>query len=284
MRKSEILVEAIEYIRKFSGDAFVIKFGGETLLDKDVVDSVAKDLILLNALGIRTVVVHGGGVEISEAMEKFGKKPAFVKGLRVTDRETMDIVEMVLSGKVNQQLVGVIHKHGGEVIGLSGKSGCLFEAVKQKKKKVDLGQVGEIRNVNPKIVKTQLDSGYIPIISPIGLTREGDTLNINADTAAAELAASLKAKKLIILTNVEGVLDKKRKLVHRLTVTEANRLIRDDVIVGGMIPKIKACTHALKNGVERTHIIKASKHAILEEILTVTGTGTMITRHKVKGG
>jgi len=283
MKTSEILVNAIEYIRRFKGEVFVIKLGGEALLDKDVVDSVAQDLILLNALGIKTVVVHGGGVEISEAMERFGKKPTFVKGLRVTDKETMDIVEMVLTGKINQELVARVHRNSGEAVGLSGKSGRLFEAVKQRSK-VDLGLVGDIKKVNPQIVLTQLGSGYIPIISPIAFAPNGETLNINADPAASELAAALKASKLIILTNVDGVLDKNGRLVKRLTVAEAGKLVKNRTVVGGMIPKIKACVDALNRGVARTHIVRASRHAVLEEILTTTGTGTMLTKHAVKNG
>jgi len=277
---SEILVDAICYIRKFSGEIFVIKIGGEALLDKEVVDSVAQDLILLAALDIKTVVVHGGSVEITEAMEKFGKKPTFVRGLRVTDQETMDIVEMVMTGKVKQELVTRIHKHGGSAVGLSGKYGKLFEAVK-KKGKVDLGLVGEMKKVNPRVVLTQLEGGYIPVISPIGFAPDGGSLNINADTAAAELAIALNASKLIVLTNVEGVLDKKKNIIKRLTVKDVKARINDGTISGGMIPKVEACVQALKGGVARTHIVKASRHAVLEEILTTTGTGTMLTLQKV---
>ncbi len=282
MGNSEVLVEAINYIRKFSGEVFVIKLGGETLLDKEVVDSISEDLILLETLGIKCVIVHGGGVDISKAMDAFGKKPTFVKGLRVTDRETVDIVEMVLSGKINQQLVTSIIKRGGNAVGLSGKSGCLFDAV-IKKGKVDLGYVGDVKKVNPKIIHTQLDSGFIPVVSPICSTKEGDSLNLNADTAASELAASLKASKLIILTNVAGVLDKKNNLIKRLTAAEAEKLINNKTAHGGMIPKIKACVYALKKGVKRTHIVGATKHAVLEEILTKSGNGTMITLKKTKG-
>ena len=281
MNTPEILIEAIQYMRKFCGEIFVIKLGGEALLDAEVVDSVAQDLILLNDLGIKTVLVHGGGVEISEAMERFGKKPTFVRGLRVTDRETMDIVEMVLIGKINQELVSKVNRNGGSAVGLSGKSGHLFESVKQRNK-VDLGLVGEIKKVNPKIVSTQLNGGYIPIVSPVGLGPDGISLNINADTAASELAISLKASKLIILTNVGGVLDKNKRLIKRLTVADAKKLIKNRTISGGMIPKVEACVSALKKGVSRTHVVKASKHAILEEILTASGTGTMITLREVK--
>jgi acetylglutamate kinase len=282
MKTSEILVDAIGYVRKFCGEIFVIKIGGEALLDKDVVDSVAQDLILLSALDIKTVVVHGGGVEITEAMERFGKKPTFVRGLRVTDQETMDIVEMVMTGKVKQDIVSRIHKHGGLSVGLSGKSGRMFEAVK-KTSKVDLGLVGEIRSVNPRVVLTQLTGGYIPVVSPIGFATDGSSLNINADTAAAELAIALNASKLIVLTNVEGVLDGKKTLMKRLTAAQVKSYIKAGTISGGMIPKVEACVHALKNGVARTHIVKASKHAVLEEILTTTGTGTMITLKEVSG-
>jgi acetylglutamate kinase len=281
MSTSEVLVDAIGYIRKFSGQIFVIKIGGEALLDKDVVDSVAQDLILLNALDIKTVVVHGGGVEISEAMEKFGKKPTFIRGLRVTDQETMDIVEMVMTGKVKQELVTRIHKHGGLSVGLSGKYGKLFEAT-IKRGKEDLGLVGEVKKVNPKVVLTQIDAGYIPVISPIGFGPDGGSLNINADTAAAELAIGLAASKLIVLTNVDGVLDKKKGLIKRLTSMQVRKLISNGTISGGMIPKVEGCVHALKGGVARTHIVKASRHAVLEEILTTTGTGTMITLKEVK--
>ncbi|MFH1403028.1 MAG: acetylglutamate kinase [Candidatus Altiarchaeota archaeon] len=281
MKASELLTEALEYVRRFRGQVFVVKLGGETMLDKDVLLSVAKDLMFLNLVGIKVVLVHGGGVEITEAMEKFGKKPTFVKGLRVTDRETMDIVEMVLTGKVNTELVSLINTQEGNAVGISGQSGSLFQASKVDSE-IDLGYVGEVKKVNPKIVKTQLDNDYIPVISPIGLGPGGMTYNINADTAAAKLAVALNASKLILLTNVEGVLDKKNNLVKRLTLLETKKLIKQDFIKGGMIPKLEACIHALENGVDRTHIVKASRHAVLEEILTATGTGTMITKRKVK--
>jgi acetylglutamate kinase len=282
MSTSEILVEAIGYIRKFAGEIFVIKLGGESLLDHDVIDSVAQDLILLNALDIKCVLVHGGGVEISQAMEKFGKKATFVKGLRVTDEETMDIVEMVLTGKTNQQLVSAINKNGGNAVGLSGKSGNLFESCKRKGK-VDLGLVGDIKTVNPRVVMTQLNSGYIPIVSPVGIGADSCSFNINADTAASELAAALKASKLIVLTNVDGVLDKDKNLLKRLTAADIQRLIKNKTISGGMLPKVEACVNALKKGVKRTHIVKASRHAVLEEVLTAEGHGTMITLKEVKG-
>ncbi|HHQ45502.1 MAG TPA: acetylglutamate kinase [Candidatus Altiarchaeales archaeon] len=280
--RSEILIDALNYIKQFRNKVFIVKLGGEVLVDEKVVKSVAQDLIFLNMVGIKTAVVHGGGADITNAMEKFGKKPKFVEGLRVTDKETMDIVEMVLTGKNNTQLVSTISKLGGDPVGLSGKSGHLFEA-KKKKQKVDLGLVGEITKVNPAIVQAQIQNNYIPIISPIGIGADGESLNINADTSASELAVSLNASKLILMTAVDGVLDKNGKLIKRLTVPETKKLLDTDVITGGMTPKLKACIHALENGVERTHIIKAGYHALLEEILTVTGTGTMITQKKVIG-
>lgn len=272
-----MLVEAIDYIRRYATSTFVIKLGGETLLLKEVVESVAQDLILLNALGIRTVVVHGGGTEISKAMEAFGKKPTFVSGLRFTDRETVDIVEMVLTGKVNQQLVGAIHRMGGEAVGLSGKSGCLFKA-KKREGEIDLGYVGDIKACKPKIIETQLMAGFIPVISPIASDEAGDSMNINADTAAATISASLSASKLIILTNVEGIMSKDKKKIKRLTASQAKRLIKDGTVRDGMIPKIRACINAVEAGVVRAHIVGASHHAILEEILTKDGKGTMITK------
>jgi len=283
MNTSEVLINALEYIRRFNGQIFVIKLGGEVMLNKEVLDSVAQDFVFLNIVGIKTVVVHGGGVEISDAMQKFGKKPEFIKGLRVTDKETMDIVEMVLTGKINTELISRINKQNGSATGLSGKSGNLFSVVKQKAE-VDLGYVGDIKKVNSKIVTTQLEGGYTPVISPIGCGPDGCSYNINADTAAAELAIALKASKLIVLTNVEGVLDKNKKLIKRLTTAEAKKLIKDGTVSGGMLPKLEACMEALNQGVERAHIVKASKHAVLEEILTTTGTGTMITQQKVTGG
>jgi len=273
---SGMLVDALDYIRQFRGQIFVVKLSGEVLVDDEVLTSVAQDLILLEHVGIHTVVVHGGGEEISKAMKKFGKKPEFVEGLRVTDAETMDIVEMVLSGKVNNKIVSSINKLDGEAVGFSGKSGGLFKA-KKKKGKVDVGNVGEITDVKTKLIETQLASNYIPIISPIAIGAKGESLNINADTAASELAKKIGATKIILLTNVKGVLDEKQKLIPKLTVTEAKKIIKQKKVSGGMIPKLQACSSALTGGVEKAHIVKAEKHALLGEVLTKEGTGTMIT-------
>jgi len=284
MKKSEILIDALAYIKKFKGKIFVIKLGGQVMLDKKVMDTVAQDLILLNYVGIKSVVLHGGGPEISAAMEKFGKKPKFIEGLRVTDEETMDIVKMVLIGKINSEIVGCINKHGGiNAVGLSGKSANLFFAEK-KTGKVDLGMVGDIKKVNAEFINLLIDKNYIPVISSVALDKAGNALNINADTAAGQLASALKAAKLILLTDVPGVLDENNNLIKRITVPEIDHLIKSKKVSGGMIPKLSACKIALENGVKRTHIIKAVEHGILEEVFTSYGTGTMLTLEKVVGG
>jgi len=224
---SEVLIDALEYIRKFRGQVFVVKFGGEVMVNEDVLDAVAEDLLLLRYVNIKPVVVHGGGGEISAAMDKFGKKPTFVKGLRVTDEETMDIVQMVLAGKLNNDIVASINKHGGHAVGISGKSAKLFSAEKVPGEgDVDLGFVGEITKVNADLVRTLLDKEYIPVISPIGIADDGSSLNINADAAASKLAVELKASKLILLTGVDGVLDRDGKLIKTLTSEEAGGLLQ----------------------------------------------------------
>jgi acetylglutamate kinase len=266
---SEVLIDALEYIKKFRDQIFVIKFGGEVMVDEKVLDAVAEDLLLLRYVNIKPVVVHGGGGEISAAMDKFGKKPQFVKGLRVTDEETMDIVQMVLAGKLN--------KHGGHAVGISGKSAKLFSADKvPSEDDVDLGFVGEITEVNADLVRTLVDKSYIPVISPIGIADDGSSLNINADVAASKLAVELKASKLILLTGVDGVLGKDGKLIKNLSPNEAEALIASGVAKAGMIPKLTECIYAIKHGVPKAHIIKAKKHSILEEIFTSEGTGTMV--------
>ena len=272
---SNLLVDAVKYIKKFKNHIFVIKLGGEVMLDEKVLDGVAQDLVLMSNVGIKPVVVHGGGGENSAAMKKFGKVPEFVEGLRVTDKETMDIVKMVLIGKINTEIVARINKFGGNAVGLSGKSGKLFFAEK-KKSEIDLGFVGEVSNINSDLVTTLIDKAYIPIISPVGFGMDGESLNINADSATSKLAVSLKASKLIILTNVDGVLDSKGNLLNELKTAKAKGLIKDKVATKGMIPKIEACVEAINGGVKSTHIIKSGHHAIIEEILTKEGTGTMI--------
>lgn len=276
MKTAEILLDALEYIKEFKGNVFVVKLGGEVLDDEEVVRSVARDLIFLEFVGIKSVVVHGGGRRISEAMKEAGKKPVFVGGLRVTDEETIRIVEKVLS-EVNQGIVSTIKDLGGKAYTVSGKTGRLFETVKQKSQ-ADLGFVGDIRKVNAQAILSHFNGGVIPIVSPTGEGADKKTYNINADTAAAALAKALKAEKIILLTNVQGVLDEKEKLISRLTLKEAEKLAHSKTVSGGMLPKLRACVNALESGVHSAHIIKASKHALLEEILTREGTGTMITR------
>lgn len=276
---AEVLIDALEYMQQFRGQTFVIKLGGEMMVDEKVLDGIAQDLILLSYVNIHPVVIHGGGVEITRAMDRLGKKPTFVKGLRVTDEETMEIVEMVLIGKTNSQIVASINKHGGKAVGLSGKSANLFLSEK-KKGEVDLGLVGDIREVNIGVVGALLEKGYIPVISPVGIAEEGTSLNINADTAAAKLAVALKAGKLIILTNVDGVWDAKKKLIERLTVKEAEELIDDGIAKEGMIPKLRASMYAVENGVPAAHIIKGTDHRLIEEVFTSKGIGTMVTKMK----
>lgn len=277
MKTPEVLIDALEYIRKFRGCLFVIKLGGEIILDDKMLDAVAQDVVLLNCVNIKPVIVHGGGPDISTAMKKFGKEPKFINGLRVTDEETMDIVKMVLIGKINTAIVARINKFGGNAVGLSGKSGRLFSA-KKLKGKVDLGFVGEISDVNSELVSVLLDKDYIPVISPIGFDSEGNSLNINADTAAAKLAGSLSADKMIFLTATGGVFDKKGCLIPKLTVKEAKGLIKNGVATGGMIPKLEACMEAVNSGVAGAHIIGAKKHSIIEEVFTSRGIGTMVTK------
>ncbi|RLI95578.1 MAG: acetylglutamate kinase [Candidatus Altiarchaeales archaeon] len=272
---SDVLINALMYIQKFKNKLFVIKLGGEVMLNENVMNTISQDIILLNSVNIKPVVIHGGGYEISNAMKKFGKKPRFVEGLRVTDEETMDIVKMVLIGKVNSEIVSRINKHGGNAVGISGKSGKLFLA-KRKNDKIDLGLVGEIVRVNSEIVKLLIDKNYIPVISPVGFSNDGTSLNINADTAAAKLAISLNANKLIIMTSVGGVLDENNRVISRLSIKEAEDLIKRGIANKGMIPKLNSCIESLKNGVERAHIIKSREHALLEEIFTSKGIGTMV--------
>jgi len=272
---SDVLINALMYIQKFKNKLFVIKLGGEVMLNENVMNTISQDIILLNSVNIKPVVIHGGGYEISNAMKKFGKKPRFVEGLRVTDEETMDIVKMVLIGKVNSEIVSRINKHGGNAVGISGKSGKLFLA-KRKNDRIDLGLVGDIVRVNSEIVRLLIDKNYIPVISPVGFSDDGTSLNINADTAAAKLAISLNANKLIIMTSVEGVLDENNRVISRLSIKEAEDLIKRGIANKGMIPKLNSCIESLKNGVERAHIIKSREHALLEEIFTSKGIGTMV--------
>ncbi|MHC1579536.1 MAG: acetylglutamate kinase [Candidatus Alkanophagales archaeon] len=286
MSREKILVEALPYIREFYGSTMVIKLGGHALVDEATMEDVIKDVVLLRFVGINPVVVHGGGPEITRLMERLGKKPKFVAGLRVTDDETMEIVRMVLVGSVNERIVSLISKHGGKGIGLSGNDGRLIVAEKLRRVKrggveeeVDLGWVGEIKAINPEIISIVTSHGYIPVVSPIAVDEQGNSLNVNADTVAGELAASLKAKKLIILTDVPGLLRDPKDpstLISEISKDEAQELIRNGVVESGMLPKVEACIRAASAGVV-CHIIDGRKpHSLLLELFTDAGVGTML--------
>jgi len=279
IEKATILLEALPYIRKFSDKTFVIKFGGSAMADGALSRSFALDVILLSYVGIRPVVVHGGGPQIGAMLQRLGIESRFFEGERITpDRETMDVVEMVL-GKINKEIVSSINKNGGRAVGLSGKDGNLIVAQKKQDTAVDMGFVGTITAINPKIVATLDATQFIPVIAPIGIGTDGQSYNINADTAAGAIAGALSAEKLILLTDVEGVHDRAGGLLSSLTEPEALHMIRTGDIRGGMIPKIQCCTTALDRGVAKTHIIDGRvEHAVLLEIFTDIGIGTQIVR------
>lgn len=284
--KAEILTEALPYIQNFFGKTFVIKYGGAAQIQDDLKEYFAKDVVMLNVIGIRTAIVHGGGPKISAIMEKMGKKPQFIQGQRVTDDETMDIVEMVLGGLINKEIVSLINSHGGKAVGLSGKDGGLITAKRKIMKKrsptgedeiIDVGLVGEVAQIQPQIVRSLEKEGFIPVISPVGVGSDGETLNINADLVAASVASALHAEKLILLTDVPGIMDKNKKIISALKKKQVKKLILDGTISGGMIPKVQACLRAIEGGVAKTHIIDGRiPHCLLLEIFTKEGIGTEI--------
>lgn len=284
--KAEILIEALPYIKNFYGKTFVIKYGGAAQVKDELKESFAKDIVLLNFIGIQTTIVHGGGPKISAMMEKMGKKPTFIQGQRVTDQETMNIVEMVLGGLVNKEIVALINNHGGKAVGLSGKDGNLINAKKKLIKKasnegyeeiIDLGLVGEVTNVNPQLIASLSKEGFIPVISPVGASLKGETLNINADYVAASIAASLKAEKLIILTDVPGIMDGNKKIISTIKKSQVKKLIDEGIVSGGMLPKVQSCLKAVEGGVSKAHIIDGRiPHCLLLEIFTKEGIGTEI--------
>lgn len=286
IKKAEILIEALPYIRSFFGKTFVIKYGGAAQIKQELKDAFARDVVLLNYIGIHPIVVHGGGPKISSVMEKMGKKPSFIQGQRVTDKETIDIVEMVLGGLINKEIVSLINGHGGKAVGLSGKDGGLIKAKRKllktsskkgKGKTIDLGLVGEVTEVDTHIISSLEKEGFIPVISPIGVSQKGETLNINADSVASFIASALKAEKLILLTDVPGVKDKKDRIISTLTKQQIKKLINDGTIAGGMLPKVQACLKAIGDGVAKTHIIDGRiPHCLLLEIFTKSGIGTEI--------
>jgi len=280
-RRARILVEALPHIQMYYGKTVVVKYGGNAMIDEELKDAVIHDIVLLNLVGVKVVVVHGGGPEINEMLAKVGKKSSFVNGLRYTDRETMDIVQMVLCGKVNKDLVTLLAKAGGRGIGLGGMDGGLFQAKRLTDNEgTDYGYVGKIVEVNPAPVTDMLANGYIPVVSSVAQGIDDDTAyNINADTAASELAVALKAKKLILLTDVRGLMldpDDENTLIPTLKVSEVPRLVRDGVIKGGMIPKVDCCVEAVRRGVDAANIQDGRiKHSILIELLSKVGVGTM---------
>lgn len=286
INKAKTLMEALPYIRAFHNKTFVVKFGGNAMIDSTLSHSFALDIILLSYVGIRPVIIHGGGPQIGELMSKLGKKSEFVEGLRVTDKETMEIVEMVLVGKINKEIVSCINKNGGKAVGLSGKDGEMImarklppKAMKGHSKAVDMGLVGEITFVNPQVINTLDENRFIPVIAPLGMGKNGETYNINADTAAGEISSALKAEKLILMTDVEGVKDNKGHLQSSLSKRAVNGLIKKGAISGGMIPKVQCCCKALDNGVQKAHIIDGRvEHAVLLEIFTDGGVGTQIVK------
>lgn len=276
--RARVLVHALPYIQEYTGKIVVIKYGGNAMINGELKDSVMRDIVLLSLIGVKAVLVHGGGPEITEMLNKIGKETEFVNGLRVTDKETADIVQMVLAGKINKSLVGLIENKGGKAIGLSGMDGHMIEA---KVKDERLGFVGEITNVNVAPIIDLIDKGYIPVVSTVGCDKEGNVYNINADTAAARIAGALGAESLISMTDIAGILTDKNDpetLIPVIRTCDAPKLIESGIISGGMIPKVECCIKAIELGVKRVFIIDGRiKHAILIEMLTSEGIGTMFT-------
>jgi acetylglutamate kinase len=287
IEKANILIEALPWMRQFYQRTIVIKYGGHAMVDERLKDSFAQDIVLLKYVGINPVVVHGGGPQIGQTLERIGKKSDFLEGMRVTDRETMDVVEMVLVGKVNKEIVGLINQHGGQAVGLSGKDGRLIQARKlqiyrnqegdKPPELIDLGMVGEVEAIQAGVIQTLEASRFIPVIAPVGVGFQGETYNINADLVAGKLAPALQAVKLILLTDVPGVLDAEGKLISSLDTTQATELSEKGVLKGGMIPKVRYAIEAVRDGVDKAHIIDGRiQHAVLLEIFMDRGIGTEI--------
>jgi len=281
--KAEIIIGALPFIRAFSGKTVVVKYGGNAMLDPQLTTAVIQDLILMRLIGMQPVVVHGGGPQIDQAMKASGMQPRFVQGLRITDADTMRIVERVLVGEINQEIVAWMQRLGGAAIGLSGKDGGLIRARKAAPAKapdgqmVDLGLVGEVAGIEPRPIRALQDAGYIPVVAPTAGDGTGATYNINADLVAGEVAAALVAEKLVLLTDTDGILDRQGGLLSTLSRQDVERLMADGTISRGMLPKVQACLAALKAGVRKTHIINGTRqHALIEELLTPEGIGTEI--------
>ncbi|MDB5986590.1 MAG: argB [Nevskia sp.] len=274
---ARVLTEALPYIRRFAGKTIVVKYGGNAMGDDAMIDSFARDIVLMKAVGMNPVVVHGGGPQIGKHLEKLGKKSEFVDGQRVTDAETMDVVEMMLGGLVNKAVVTAFAKQGGRAVGLTGKDGGLIRAKKLLVQGRDIGQVGEVEAVDPRIIDHLETGGFIPVIAPVGVGADGTAYNINADTVAGKLAAVLKADKLMLLTNVQGLMDKQGQVLTGLTVKQVEALIADGTVSGGMLPKVRCALDAVNSGVRNSVIIDGRiEHAVLLELFTDEGIGTLI--------
>jgi len=285
--RAEILLEALPYIRRFYNKTIVVKYGGHAMVDDELKKLFAMDIVMMKYIGLNPVVVHGGGPQIGAVLKKLGKESQFIQGMRVTDEETMNIVEMVLVGSVNKEIVGLINRNGGKAVGLSGKDGNLTRAEKyylnEEKQKdipteiIDVGLVGKVKEINAELIMSLVKDGFIPVIAPTGMGDHGETYNINADIVAGEVAAALKAEKLVLLTDVEGVWDSEKRLINTMDNGRALQMIDDGTIAGGMFPKVKCCLKALRGGVRKTHIIDGrKKHAMLLEVFTDQGVGTEI--------
>lgn len=289
--KAEVLLDALPYIRRYSGKTMVIKYGGHAMVDEDLKESFAQDIVLLKFVGINPVIVHGGGPQIGQLLKQLGIQSQFVRGMRVTDQQTMDVVEMVLVGKINKEIVNLMNRHGGRAVGLSGKDGGLIlarkltvDAEEAGQGKVDIGMVGGVRAINPSVIEALDGSDFIPVIAPIGVGERGETYNINADLVAGEMAEALNAEKLILLTDVEGIRGADGNVMSTLDMDHALQLIRDGVISAGMIPKVECCIEALRGGAKKTHIIDGRlRHAVLLEIFTKEGVGTEVVRTQTRG-
>ncbi|MFC1829674.1 acetylglutamate kinase [Thermodesulfobacteriota bacterium] len=288
MNVAEILIEALPYIRRFSGMTIVIKYGGHAMVDRQLKEDFARDITLMKFIGLRPVVVHGGGPQINSVLDQMGIRPRFVRGMRLTDEQTMDVVEMVLGGKVNKEIVAQINQQGGKAIGLSGKDGELISAKKLQivhqedesgpPEIIDPGLVGEVTHINPDIINTLTKHDFIPIIAPVGTGDSGETYNINADLVASRIAMALSAVRLIFLTDVDGLLDSQDSLISSLDAKGIQKMLQEKAISGGMIPKVECAVEAVQNGVEKVHIINGRKpHALLLELFTDKGIGTEVT-------
>ncbi|MBN2644903.1 MAG: acetylglutamate kinase [Desulfuromonadaceae bacterium] len=292
INKANVLMEALPYMQRFYGKTIVIKYGGNAMVEERLKEGFANDVILLKLIGLNPVIVHGGGPQIGKVLQQMGLKTDFVQGMRVTDHETMNVVEMVLGGKVNKEIVGNINHFGGKAVGLSGKDGNLITARKLEMTRInpdtltpeiiDVGMVGEVDTVNPAVLRALEQNSFIPVIAPVGVGRHGETYNINADLVAGRIAGALKAEKLILLTDVEGVKDKQGQLISTIDIGAVNGLIEDGTIGGGMIPKVTCCVDAVNEGVSKAHIIDGRmEHACLLELFTDKGIGTAVARFNV---